>query len=417
MFLPRPTVLPALLSALLCAACATPSATAQEGGPGIVLPGEPFSAWLQDFRRRAIQSGRPERVVDAVLGGLEPHDRVIELDQDQPEFERPIWQYLDNAVSETRIETGRTRTAEAAALFAELQERYGVDAPYLAAVWGLESAFGDYIGDFDAARSLATLAWEGRRRDLFETELLDLMDIIASGAAAREDFVGGWAGALGQTQFMPSTYLRYAVDHDGDGRKDIWENRGDALSSAANYLSSHGGWRPGEPWGVEVKLPEGFDLMLADGRRQSVGAWAVAGVTRADDAPWGPEQFLEAQLLLPAGAEGPAFLTFPNFDAFRRYNNATAYALAAGLLGDAIAGKPPVSGTWPRGERSLLRTEIMELQRHLNALGYDTQGVDGRVGPDTRAALRKFQTDRGMEPDAFATAAILERARADVAAR
>lgn len=413
----RTPLLPALLAAALLAGCATPSATAQDADREVALPDEPFSAWLADFRERAIESGRPRAVVDEVLSGLEPHERVIELDQDQPEFERPIWQYLDGAVSESRVTTGRERLAAERALFDRLAERYGVDAPYLAAIWGLESAYGDYIGDFDAARSLATLAWEGRRRDLFETELLDLMDIIAAGDAEREDFVGGWAGALGQTQFMPSTYLRFAVDHDGDGRKDIWKNRGDALASAANYLSTYGRWRKGEPWGVEVSLPEDFDLGLADGQRRTVGAWAVEGVTRADDAPWGSEQFLEAQLLLLAGADGPAFLAFENFDVFRRYNNATAYALAAGLLGDAIAGKPAVSGAWPRDERPLLRTEIMELQRHLNTLGYDTQGVDGRVGPNTRQALRKYQADRGLAADAFATATLLERARTEVAAR
>ncbi len=416
MFSRRPLLAPALFSALLAAGCATPPATARQDEPAVVLPDEPFSAWVRDFRTRAIASGRPERIVDSVLDGLEPHERVIELDQDQAEFERPIWLYLDSAVSESRVDTGRARSAEAAVLFAEIEEQYGVDAPYLAAIWGLESAYGDVIGDSDAARSMATLAWEGRRRDLFETELLAMMDIIASGAATRDDFVSGWAGALGQTQFMPSAYIAYAVDHDGDGRKDIWKNRSDALASAANYLSDRG-WRPGEPWGVEVRLPADFDFVQADGRRRSVGAWAVDGITRIDAAPWGPEQFFEAQLLLPAGASGPAFLTFENFDVFRRYNNATAYALAAGLLGDAIAGKAGVSGAWPRDERPLLRTEIMELQGHLNALGYDTQGIDGRVGPNTRAALRSFQADRDMEPDAFATAALLERARADAAAR
>jgi membrane-bound lytic murein transglycosylase B len=384
--------------------------------PGAETPGaETFEEWRVDFRTRAIASGRAEEFVDAVLDGLEPIERVIELDRNQPEFVRPVWDYLDSAVSENRVSRGRTLKVEIAPLLGELEERYRVDAPYLLAIWALESYYGGDIGNFDAARSMATLAWEGRRREMFETELLAMIDIIASGDARREDFVSGWAGALGQTQFKPSIYIAFAVDHDEDGRKDIWRNRADALASAANYLSAHG-WRDNEPWGVEVALPESFEYAAADGRRRSVGSWAVEGVVRADGEPWSPsEQLLEARLLLAAGADGPAFLTYSNFEVFRRYNNATSYALAAGLLGDAISEKTGVEASWPRHERPLTREEIEELQALLSGLGYDTQGVDGRVGPNTRTALRAFQADREMPADAFATASLLERARVDAA--
>jgi membrane-bound lytic murein transglycosylase B len=378
---------------------------------------EPFAHWLADFRSRALTSGRPASAVAAVLDGVAPIDKVIELDREQPEQVRPVWEYLDSAVSAERVTAGRQAATESAALFSDLEARYGVDAPYLQAIWGLETYYGNNIGSFDAAHALATLAWEGRRRDLFESELLAMMDIIASGQAARADFVSGWAGALGQTQFMPSKYRNYAVDYDGDGRKDIWRNRADALASAANYIAAQG-WKHGEPWGIEVTLPEGFDLSAADGRRKSAGEWAADGVARADGQPWAdPVQGLQAKLLVPAGAHGPAFLTFANFDVFRRYNTPTNYALAAGLLGDSLAGKPPLKAAWPRNERTLTVSETEELQRLLQALGYDTQGVDGLVGPNTRAALRAFQADRGMPADAFATATLLERARADAAAK
>lgn len=403
-------LVPALAFAGGAAAQAAAQETVYEARDGVS-----FDDWRADYRARTIASGRDAAVVDAVLDGLEPDMRVIELDRDQPEFVRPVWEYLDSAVSETRVETGAERAAETADTLAALEERYAIDRFYLVALWGLESNFGGYIGDFDAARSLATLAWEGRRRGLFESELTAMIDIIASGAADRNDFVSGWAGALGQTQFMPSVYLRYAVDQDGDGKKDVWANRADALASAALYIADNG-WRQGESWGAEVRLPEDFDYAFADGRLRTVGAWAVDGVTREDGQPWaGPEQFRPARLLLPAGAQGPAFLTFHNFDVFKRYNNSTSYALAAGLLGDAVAGKPRLAGTWPRDERPLTRDEVMELQRLLNGLGYATNGVDGLVGPNTRAALRAFQADRGLAADAFPTASLLERARTDSA--
>ncbi len=373
---------------------------------------EPFAVWRAAFAQRAAAQGHSDALIAATLAGVEPDLALVALDRNQPEFVRPLWEYLDSALSESRRETGRERLAEEAALLTQLEGRYGPPAEVITAIWGLESAYGAVIGDHDVVQALATLAWDGRRRALFERELMAVLTILASGAVERSDLIGGWAGAMGQTQFMPSTFVRYAVDHDGDGRKDLWRDRGDALASAAGYLSDHG-WRRDAPWGVEVRLPAGFNHALGDGRRNRVADWARLGVTRADGAPWSDASLAAtARLLSPAGARGPAFLTFANYDVIKRYNNSTAYALAVGLLSDSLAGRRGVIAAWPRDEQPLARTQIEELQRRLSALGYDTAGVDGRIGPNTRKALRAWQADRGLAPDAFATVRLLDQLRA-----
>ncbi len=399
----------AVLSGLVLAVAGLIGATGQSSD---AAPREPFAVWRADFAERAAAKGHDPALIAATFAGVEPDLALIRLDRDQPEFVRPLWEYLDSAVSESRRQTGRERLAEEAALLTQLEGRYGPPAEVITAIWGLESAYGAVIGDHDVVQALATLAWDGRRRALFERELMAVLTILASGAVDRSELIGGWAGAMGQTQFMPSTFVRYAVDHDGDGRKNLWSDRGDALASAAGYLSDHG-WRRGAPWGVEVRLPEGFNHALADGRRNRVADWARLGVTRADGASWDEgRRAIAARLLSPAGARGPAFLTFANYDVIKRYNNSTAYALAVGLLSDALAGRGGVIAPWPRDEQPLARTEIEELQRRLSALGYDTAGVDGRIGPNTRKALRAWQADRGLAPDAFATVRLLDQLRA-----
>lgn len=389
----------ALILTASCAAAQTNAATKDDKAS--------FAAWRTDFTARAVADGHDRALVETTLAGIEPDLKVIALDRDQPEFVRPIWIYLDSAVSQTRVENGLVNVVEHAALLKELEKQYGVDRHMLVAVWALESAYGAVIGDNDVVRSLATLAWDGRRRALFERELRAVFTILAAGEAKREDLIGGWAGAMGQTQFMPSTYVAYAIDHDGDGRKDLWADTGDALASAAHYLDRHG-WVFGAPWGVEVALPANFDYALADGKRRPVSDWAARAIARADDAAWSQtDRGRQARLLLPAGAGGPAFLTFKNFDVIKRYNNATAYALAAGLLGDRLAGHSGVAGAWPRDVEMLTRAEVKALQRALTKNGYATKGVDGKVGPNTRAAIRAWQRANGWPADAFPTKSLL----------
>lgn len=388
---------------MACAILAMP-ASAQCGD----APDETFAEWRADFIDRAVEKGHDRQLVTTMFAGISPIERTIELDCNQPEFVRPIWDYLDSAVSSSRQETGVARLDDEADLLDAIEEEYEVDAEALVAMWGLESAFGAVIGNTDVVAALATLAWDGRRRDLFEGELYAVIEILEAGHATRGELIGGWAGAMGQTQFMPTTYVSYAVDHDGDGHKDLWTNRGDALASAANYLRRFN-WTPDQRWGVEVILPEGFNYGLADGRKSAVRTWVSMGIVRADENAFGADmRDIEAKLLLPAGASGPAFLTFPNFDVIKRYNNSTAYALGVGLLSDAIADRPGVVREWPR-HTQLLDTEAVEtMQRTLRALGYNPRGVDGRVGPNTQKALREWQTANGLPADAFATRALLD---------
>lgn len=398
-----------MTAALMLAGCtlaiAPNSAIAQDDSDQ--GPAETFSEWRADFTDRAVAKGHDRAVVENALADITPLERTIELDRYQPEFVKPIWSYLDGAVSQSRQTTGKERLVEEATLFDALESEYGTDRHALTAIWGLESAFGVVIGNTDVFAALATLAWDGRRRDMFENELLAALTIIESGAANRDDFVGGWAGAIGQTQFMPTTFVAYAVDFDNDGRKDLWANRGDALASAANYLKRYR-WRLGEPWGVEVRLPEGFDYAMADGRKLTVREWTNQTVSRANGRPFTETDLdLSARLLLPAGATGPAFLTFHNFDVIKYYNNSTAYALGVGLLSDAISGRPGLVHDWPRHAEMLTREDVESLQATLARLGFDPGRPDGRIGPNTRKALRAWQTANGLPADAFATKALL----------
>jgi membrane-bound lytic murein transglycosylase B len=334
---------------------------------------------------------------------------VIELDRFQPEFVRPIWEYLDSAVSDTRIENGRRLRAEKAADLARIEERFGVDREVVLAIWGLESAFGANYGSIPVIESLATLAFDGRRQEFAEEQLMAALRILQAGDITPRRMVGSWAGAMGHTQFIPTSFESYAVDFTGDGRRDLWAPDAlDALASTANYLARFG-WQRGVPWGVEVRLPQGFDYAQADERPRAAAEWNRLGVRTMAGAQV-PDHGAAA-LILPAGARGPAFVTFPNFRVIRRYNNATSYALAVGHLADRIRGAGPFVAEWPRGERALSRSEKEEMQRMLTALGFDTQGTDGVIGPNTRAAIRAFQTSRGLPADGNDTAALLDALR------
>ena len=373
-----------------------------------------FEAWMRDFEIRAIAAGWPADLVTRELAGLTPNPRVLALDNQQPEFSRPFGDYMRSSVTDERAVIGRRKRADIVQL-PDIEMRFGVPSEILIAVWAQESAFGTFQGDMDVIRSLATLAAEGRRRDWAETQVFAALKMIQDGEATRDQMRGSWAGAMGQTQFIPEAYLSTAVDGDGDGRRDIWNSAPDALASAANLLAK-GGWRKGEIWAREVTLAPEFDLFLAEGPRQTPAQWAAIGARRADGLPWNEaDQASKAELVIPAGAQGPAFLLFPNHFVIRKYNNSTAYALAVGLLADRIAGAGPLTVAWPYGQ-PLSLDDRTGAQKALIALGYDPGVPDGVIGVNTRVAIRAWQKGRSLPADGYLTPALSAQIRADAAA-
>lgn len=362
-----------------------------------------FNQWLSDFRRYAANQGISEATLAKALDGVRYRERVIELDRYQPEFVRPIWQYLDSAVSSTRIANGREKYAQHRDTAQQMQQRYGVPAEIIVAIWGVESNYGSNFGDFSTLESLATLAYDGRRRDFARGELLAALRIIDQGDIAADEMRGSWAGAMGHTQFIPSSFEAYAVDGDNDGRRDIWGSIPDVMASTANYLA-RAGWQAGQPWGAEVVLPDTFDYSQTE--RLSSAQWAAQDVRAVSgDLP----AFDSAAVIVPAGASGPAFIVGPNFRAILRYNNATSYALAVATLADAIAGRQGITQSWPTHEAPLTRDDVRTLQQRLNNAGYSVGTADGIMGPNTQAGVRAFQRDQGLVPDGFATQSLLER--------
>ncbi|PMR70008.1 lytic murein transglycosylase [Halomonas heilongjiangensis] len=387
-------------------AAAAPSPAAPENVAEVAPPSD-FPGWLAGFRRDARAEGISESTLARALDGVRYRSRVIELDRSQPEFVRPIWQYLDSAVSAQRVTQGRERLSAHRDTARRMERHYGVPAEVIVAIWGIESNYGSNFGDFSTLDALATLAFDGRRRDFARGELLAALRILDQGDIAPERMVGSWAGAMGHTQFIPSSFESYAVDGDGDGRRDIWGSIPDVMASTANYLA-RAGWQSGEPWGVEVRLPEHFDHAQTElATRHSSQEWADQGV-RAVSGGSLPE-FAAASVIAPAGARGPAFLVGPNYRAILRYNNATSYALAVGTLADEIAGREGVVQGWPRDEQPLMRSQVREMQQALNARGFDVGTPDGIMGPNTRRGLRAFQQSIDVTPDGFATVRLLER--------
>ncbi|MGE0828436.1 MAG: lytic murein transglycosylase [Hyphomonadaceae bacterium] len=371
-----------------------------------------FDAWRAGFAQRALAQGRTTATIQRVLGGLTPDPRVISADRRQPEFVSPVWDYVDRAVSQTRITQGRARRAEHAALFSAVEMRYGVDADIIAGIWAMETNFGSAPLPHNAAQAIATLAYEGRRRAQFETYLLALLEMVDRGYAGEAELRSSWAGALGQPQFMPDVYLTLAADWDGDGKRDIWNNHGDIFASVANYLAQRG-WRRGEAVFDEVRLPANFDYAAADTQMRPMNDWIARGLTRADGGPWSDgARALNAQLFLPAGAQGPALLLYPNFQVIKRYNNSDRYALSVAMLARGMeGGASRLSTPWPTHLGSLNRDEIFELQTLLNAQGFSAGIADGQFGSNTRNAVRAFQQARGLPADGFPTDALLRQAR------
>ncbi len=387
---------------VLTGAGAAGSAAAQSGLVG----------WTADFEDRARSRGYDAALVDSLfVDGAPANETAIRQSQNQPEFVRPVWDYLDSAISDRRVADGRGRIAANGKLLEAIEQRYGVDRHVLVSIWGLESAYGEVQGDNDTPTALATLGWSGWRTDFVRGELFAILDMLRDGEARRDQLRGSWAGAMGQTQFMPTSYRRFAQDWNEDGLKDIWADEGDALASAAHYLAE-AGWIPGLPPAVEVHLPEGFDWGASETPRP-VRQWLMEGAQRADHAPWRSEDVERgASLFAPAGAAGPAFLTTENFRVIRAYNNSSSYALAVSMLANRLAGGRGVIGQWPRTEPRMSVDDAEALQAGLTAAGYDTQGVDGVIGPNTRAAIRAFQTDNGLTPDGAVSADLLARVRA-----
>lgn len=380
----------------------TTPAPAPQTPPLAAYDQQGFEGWKQGFLARKGGARRADYARE--LEGLTPDPTVIRLDRNQPEFSKPAGAYVQNAVTPVRIAQAKQRIDRVPW---SVVQRFGVPSEILVGVWAQESAFGQVQGDYDVIRSLATLAYDGRRRDWAEGQLKDALDIVVDGRRERSGLKGSWAGAMGQTQFMPDNYLRLGVDQDGDGKVDIWRDDADALASAANLLAQ-AGWKRGQGWGYEVTLPSGFDYAEAEGPKHNWAYWAAKGVRLAQGGtPNGAEALEEASILLPQGANGPAFLALPNHYVIRRYNNSVSYALAIGLTADGIMGKPGLTKAWPN-DPSMTRDQRIGAQRALTQLGYDTQGVDGVIGSNTRAALRRWQIANGRIADGYLTPALAD---------
>lgn len=350
---------------------------------------------------------------DRFMTGIAPDMSVLPLLDTQPEFSTPIWDYLAPLVDDQRIADGKAMLAEHAKTFAQVAARSGVDAATVAAVWGVESDYGRVQGKRPLLVSLSTLSCFGRRQDFFRGELLATLQLLQTGDLDTDGLTGSWAGAFGQTQFMPSTYQRIAVDGDGDGRRDLVHSVPDALASTANYLK-RAGWQSGQPWGYEVRLPAGFDADRAGRKaRRPLRAWIADGITRVDGAPIAPSD-TRAAVLLPAGTAGPAFLVFGNFDAIYSYNAAESYALAIALLSDRLRGGGPLVARWPTDDPPLDRAQRRQLQTLLLAHGHAIGEADGMIGTLTRQAIADEQRQRGLQPvDGRAGQKILQALQAD----
>lgn len=370
-----------------------------------------FQKWVRDFRNVAARSGVSTKTYDAVFATISAPDRdIIGRMGNQAEFEFRIWDYMDSSVSEERVKNGREMRRKWANVLSQIERRYHVDRDVVLAVWGMETRYGGYMGDHNVIEALATLAYGApRRKKFWRSELINALKIVQAGHIRHADMVGSWAGAMGHTQFMPSSWQKFAADYDNDGRKDIWTNIPDALASTANYLNRHG-WQTGKTWGYEVRLPAGFNKGLEGKDGITLGKWQSLGVRRVNGKPF-PRGADRAVLKFPGGKNGPAFLMLRNFYIIKRYNNSDAYALAVGHLADRIAGFGPFVQEWPRGYTPLDDDGRKEVQQRLKALGFYDAPVSGAVGPKTRKAISDYQKRAGIEVNGEASAELLKHLR------
>lgn len=349
-------------------------------------------------------------IFDQAFAGFTPSERVMSLTRSQPEVVKTTGQYVTDAVSSARISTGQRMRGEWSQTLGNLRNRWGVQPEIVLAIWGMETNYGSFMGGNNVIHALATLTYGQYRYSFFKNELLTALQILQGGHVAPRDMVGSWAGAMGHTQFMPTSFVSYAVDYNGNGKRDIWNSISDALASAANYLKAHG-WRDGETWGYEVQLPSGFDYGRAlEIERQSLGQWQAMGVRRTGGREF-PRPSDQGRIFLPSGSQGPAFLMLPNFDVIKRYNNSNNYALAVGHLADRILGVGGFSRSFPANETGLNKAMRTELQSLLNARGYNVGTPDGAIGPRTRAGIIAYQRANGLTPDGHASSMLLSRLR------
>ena len=403
---PAAAIAPAVVTTPIASAPEPVSTAAPSEEARSRLNAQEFERWKQSFAAKAAAAG----ISPATLRNLDNarmRTSIVSSDRAQPEFTRTPWQYIDSAVSPLRIKNGKAKMQEAAPALQAAAKRYGVPASVIAAIWGMESNYGSNFGNFSAIDAFATLAFEGRRAAWAEKELIAALRIIDNGDIDAAHLVGSWAGALGHTQFLPSVFLQYAVDADGDGRRDIWGSMADVAASTANYVASSG-WNSSEPWAVEVRLPSNFDHARTElSQRQNSSAWANEGVQAINGQPL--PSMAGASIITPAGARGPAFMVGSNFRAILRYNNSTNYALGVGLLSQQLAGGGGVVADWPRDLAALSRDQTRALQDALNQRGFSAGTADGVMGPATRAGLRQYQQSQNLVADGYPTTELLQR--------
>jgi membrane-bound lytic murein transglycosylase B len=395
----RTLKLSAMVAALMLLVSAVPSTRADD-----------FQAWVARFWPTAKAAGITRQTYDLAFKGMTPDPKVVEAANFQPEYVKPIGEYIDRVVSDKRIETGKTKLVENKALLDAIEKRYGVDRHIVVAIWGVESNFGTQPGDMNVIRSLATLIYTGTKAKFAKPQLIMALKILQHGDVSYEAMNGSWAGAMGHTQFIPTTYQSYAVDYDGDGKRDIWNDVPDALASTASYLKVSG-WRPGESWGYEVSLPKGFNpAKVSEATSKTLADWGKLGLVRANGAPY-PRPSDRATLFAPAGTNGPAFLVLNNFRAILHYNVAKSYALAVGHLSDRLRGEGTFVHSWPTDETHLSFDQRMELQRLLVAKGLMTGDPDGVIGPATLEALKTYQRANKLPVDGFPSQTLLQMLR------
>ncbi|WP_372570290.1 lytic murein transglycosylase [Ruegeria jejuensis] len=398
------------LGAVALAGCDTPASTQSSPQRMRSVPNAGYDAWVANFRARAPSRGISQPTLERAFQGAGYLPGVIERDRNQTEFKRSLEDYLAIAASDERVSTGKQKLRAHQAVLTRIQQQYGVEPEYVTAIWGLESRYGARRGDIQVVSALSTLAYDGRRGQFFESQLVAALKILQNGDTTPDKMTGSWAGAMGHTQFIPTSYLAYAVDFTGDGRRDIWDDDPtDALASAAAYLR-RSGWTPGQPWGVEVQLPPGFNTGLTGrGSKRSPGDWAAMGVRDVNGRA--VPDYGAASVILPAGPSGPAFMIFKNFTVITRYNNSNSYVIGIGHLADRIKGGPPIQGSFPPDAQGMTLKDRKELQSRLTAAGYDTQGADGVIGSNTTSAITAYQRAKGLPVTGQPSSALLQMLR------